>query len=201
MLWSSLHAELEHSTGRYARAPLGAALSSSLRFVGSATRKATEPEENLSTPPLAIRWRLAIRDHETLSPSTKLFGFTLSTYADNGTGQAHPSLSTLAGSCGYSVRTAYTAQKKLEAFGFLTIQRRVGLSSIFTLALPRQPTSEVPRQSATQTSATHCRVTHKNSGGRPPVGSAPPISEDECAGCGRRLPLVKDDLYCKGCAQ
>jgi hypothetical protein len=155
----------------------------------------------VSRQPLALRWRIALRDHESLSPSTKLFGFTLSTYADNGSGQAHPSLSTLAGSCGYSVRTAYTAQKKLEAFGFLTVQRRVGLSSIFTLALPRQPTSEVPRQIATRTSATHCRLTHKNSDGGAPGGSAPPISEDECTGCGLRLPLVKDDLYCEGCAQ
>jgi hypothetical protein len=155
----------------------------------------------MKAPPgrLVMRWRLALRDDDRPTSSAKLVGHTLSTYADNTTCSTFVGKATLARNCGFGVRTVYTAQKELERFGFLIIQPRVGLSNIYTLCLPRQPTARVPRQSTTPTPAAHCRVTPNNSDGGAANGSAPPFPLDDCAGCGRVLPLVKDGLYCEGC--
>ena len=142
----------------------------------------------MPTRPLAIRWRLRVRDDPALSPSTKLFAYTLSLHVDNRTGEAYPSLTTLAKECGYSVRTAYTAQKDLEnpARPYITVRRRFGTSSVFTLTEPRQPTAD---------------YLNSTQDGGVPSGNAPPYPLDECTGCGQVLPLVQDALRCKECAR
>jgi hypothetical protein len=150
----------------------------------------------VSKQPLAIRWRLAIREDDDLSSSARLFGHVLSTYADNGSGEATASMRTIARGCGYSLRTAHYAKDELLAAKLIDLRPRIGRTSVLTLCLPMQSIAGVPMQSTTRTSATHCTQTHKNSDGGAASGSAPPISLDECAGCGEVLPLVIRDLYC-----
>jgi hypothetical protein len=149
--------------------------------------------------PLPIRWRIAIRESDVLSPAARLLGHTIATYADNSTGEATASMSTYARGCGYSRRTAHYAKDELRMAALLDLTPRVGKTSIFTLRLPVQSVAHLPVQSTTRTSATDCTQTHKNSDGGAANGSAPPVPLDECAGCGHVLPLVKNDLFCEGC--
>jgi hypothetical protein len=155
----------------------------------------------VSKQPLAIRWRLALRDDDRVLSSPKLLGHTLSTYADNGSHSAFVGLPTLARNCGFSYRTAHRARKSLERFGYLDLQHRSGQTSVSTLRLPLTPMTGVPLTPATRTPVTRVTRTLNNSDGGAAKSSAPPFAEDDCAGCGQRLPLVKDDLYCEGCAR
>jgi hypothetical protein len=151
------------------------------------------------TVPLPIRWRIAIRENDVLSPAARLLGHTIATYADNSTGEATASMSTYARGCAYSRRTAHYAKDELCIAALLDITPRVGKTSVFTLRLPMQPVAHPPVQSTTRTSATRCTQTHTNIDGGAANGSAPPVPLDDCAGCGHVLPLVKDGLYCEGC--
>jgi hypothetical protein len=156
----------------------------------------------VSKQPLAIRWRIALRDDDRPSRSAKLLGLMLSTYTDNGTGSTFAGLPTLARSCGFSIDTARRAYHELRRLKYLDVSPRPGLTSITTLRLPLAPMQGVPLARAPVTPSTHATRSLKISNGGAPGGSAPPISLSECAGCGEVLPLVIRDLYCsEGCVQ
>jgi hypothetical protein len=148
---------------------------------------------------LVLPWRIALREDERLSRSAKLLGYTLATYADNTTGKTFVGLVVLGRNCRFSARTAHTAAKELERWGYVDIERRAGLSSVYTLRRPRKPASGPPRKSATRTPEASFHLTHKNSAGGVAEDDAPPVPLDDCASCGRVRPLVRDGLYCQEC--
>ena len=87
-------------------------------------------------------WRDAIRDDEDLDKTARLVAFVLSTYM-NRNGEAWPSKATLARGCnlGAGRRAVDKAVDRLEAAGFLTIQRSKGRHSFRYFA--QIPTSQV----------------------------------------------------------
>jgi DNA-binding transcriptional ArsR family regulator len=71
-----------------------------------------------------ILWRKAVRD-SGLDPRAKLVAFTLSVYM-NGAGECWPSKEALAENTGLGLRTVDRAILRLEAAGYLLIERRGG---------------------------------------------------------------------------
>lgn len=157
----------------------------------------------MSKQPLAIRWRIALRDDDRPSRSAKLLGLTLATYADNRTNSTFVGLSTLARNCGFSFDTASRARGELRGHGYLKLTYRPGLTSIATLSEPPARVQGVrrgnPPQERPVTPRMGAGVTLNNSDGGAANGSAP---LDECNGCGSVRPLVDVlALYCKDCAE
>jgi hypothetical protein len=167
---------------------------------------------------LVAVWRDALRD-SVLDATAKLVGFVLSTYMD-ARGFAFPSKATLArgSSLGEGRRAVDQAVDRLEADGFLEIERSVGRHAFrYQATLP--PTAHEVRRSEWATSqkeasnvargapSTSHQVRPKAvkalKAGNDAAASdgASSLPEDDCLGCGRRRELVGPDfIYCRGCA-
>jgi hypothetical protein len=71
------------------------------------------------------KWRNAVRDSELLDASSKLIGYTLSTYM-NAQGGAFPAKTTLAAKASVSPRTVDRAIARLETLSFLLVTHAIG---------------------------------------------------------------------------
>lgn len=169
---------------------------------------------------LVAVWRDALRD-STLSTAAKAVGFTLNTYS-NGRGYSFPSRQALALGASVSVRTAERMVARLEAAGFVQVQRSSGgraRSNRYALTLP-ETASQVRRlewetatdealngvnESAKRRHSDARKQLKATESGAPDAAAAlrsaaaGALIEDFCGRCDKRLPLV-DDLYCVPCA-
>lgn len=90
-------------------------------------------------------WREAVRSDERLQPTSKLIGYTLSTYAEHDGKTAAPGYEQIAEDTCKSVRTVGRAIRELRAAGYLLEERKghssgrgysFGYSTIHMLAMP-----------------------------------------------------------------
>jgi hypothetical protein len=147
-------------------------------------------------------------------------GFTLSTYARYG--RAWPGRETIARGAKVTVRTVDRLLSRLEAEGFLVIERTLGgkrQTNTYYLTIPDTANSQrrLEWETATRhgpngdTGANkrrhqrHRKALESNESATPHAAgalegaAALALIEDWCGACGKRLPLV-DDIYCKVCA-
>jgi hypothetical protein len=161
-------------------------------------------------------WRDAIRDSELDAP-TKAVAFTLSTYM-NGRGFAYPSKAALAAGASVSKRTVDATVDRLEAAGFIELDRSRGRrSNHYQASLP--PTVQELRRSewsTVQLATSNRAADDTNRAGAAPESSrkrkkagneaaapdgASSLPEGECWGCKADGALVEPDFhYCRVCA-
>ncbi len=99
------------------------------------------------------QWRDAIRDSDELDRTAKLVAFVLSTYM-NGSGKAFPSKGTIAAGAGLGSgrRAVDQAIVRLEAAGYLDVQRTKGRTSWRYTATTNGATSHALRRSTSHES-------------------------------------------------
>jgi hypothetical protein len=146
-------------------------------------------------------------------------GFTLSTYSQRG--RSFPGRETIAKGAKVTVRTTDRLLSRLEAEGFLVIERTLGgkrQTNTYYLTIPDTASSvrRLEWETATRVSPNgdiggakrrhprHRKALESNESGAPKAAgafegaAAGALIEDWCGACGKRLPLV-DDIYCKVC--
>lgn len=74
---------------------------------------------------LRLEWKLAVRESD-LDSTAKLVAFALETWMNRETGYAYPARDTIAAAASLSTRATEKALTRLEAGGFLTVQRSKG---------------------------------------------------------------------------
>jgi hypothetical protein len=170
-------------------------------------------------------WRDTLRDHDAwrnpnhATVALMAVGFTLSTYSRRG--RAFPGRATIAKGAKVSVRTTDRSLSRLEAEGFLIIERTLGgkrQTNTYYLTIPDAAPSV--RRSEWETATRHgpngdiggTKRRHQrhrkavesyesaapHAAGAFEGAAAGALIEDWCGACGERLPLV-DDIYCKVC--
>ena len=165
-------------------------------------------------------WRDSLRDDGELTPTTKLVGFVLSTYA-NGRGHAHPGRQTLARGSSIAVRSAERAITRLEGAGWIAVSRsRGGRSRTNGYALLLPETASPVRRLEWETATLRTRngdtddangvtrvarkqlkaaESHGADAAAPERASSAPrkhaVPEDVCFGCSetKPLPLLVED--------
>ncbi len=167
---------------------------------------------------LVAVWRDGVRDARELDRTAKLVAFCLSTYM-NRHGSAWPSQDTIANGASLTDRAVQTATVRLEAAGFLEVERSRGRSShqyVATLPVTANAVRRSEWATANGTAANSERhglnserrspesVESAESGALAATGAfqgaAGRARVDYCTNCGHQFATAADDVFeCERC--
>lgn len=101
------------------------------------------PSTIWSTPSRPLQYAKAIAESD-LAPGVRAACWALSTFADNNTGKAWPSVKRLAKALGLSEAVVSTHTGTAESMGYLSKARRAGNSNIYTITVPVVEVARTP---------------------------------------------------------